>query len=731
MGLRMKEKLWMIGVRFIFYIVILLGILEYYQMQDSAYVYGVAEGESGCYFLTQEYKGNGLELKLLCMSEESGIEKLRELSLNNTFRLTDFAYENQVCVVTGIEQLTGEVYVYYYDIETGAMEKESYASYAGYVPVDAIYREDSLSVMDKNGNIYTEMSEITAEEFENPVVPEELQKEIMKYQNQTFWLVIVTAIIGCDVVLRTLSIVLEKIFKNKKGLMMIISLISAISMVIMAGIFTLGNYAYYQKYLEERKEKSEFYGTFQKAQYEENGMLEDWIQELGEKEQILYQANIFQVRDGIMEVFSSSSYAALSSAELHCGTEAVKLLETAGQSGEAVSKPLKLNGTRYMATAVPLDEESGRLLLVTASMMGFAEEMAEYQMVLGALLGGCWIVFNMIIAVILICKTRVLDALHRNLELLSEGSNRLVSVKVPDNEFGDMYKLLSKICIDIEVYQYADKITRNYYERFVPHGFEQFFERGRLREVSSGERMQTVGTILSIQLCGQTVNENVHRIEDTLTALEKHRKSGTGVVLTGQSEAGNIRVLYKQGEKNADEAVRMGIEILNKVSGMLILHFSRFTCVMAGNEKVAIPYVRNEEVEWLANYAEWLKEKGICMIITDEVRQQLVYSCETRYIGYIQTEDKTKKIDLFEVLDAYDKDKRYYRNSTKELFENALNLFYQNDFYFARNNFLEVLKRYPDDGIARWYVFACEEMFNRENMEEIRHDLFLGKKKGD
>ena len=56
-------------------------------------------------------------------------------------------------------------------------------------------------------------------------------------------------------------------------------------------------------------------------------------------------------------------------------------------------------------------------------------------------------------------------------------------------------------------------------------------------------------------------------------------------------------------------------------------------------------------------------------------------------------------------------------------FQNALKLFYSNDFYLARNAFNEVLKINPADEIARWYLFHCEYHLNKPEAE-VSYGLF-------
>ena len=59
-----------------------------------------------------------------------------------------------------------------------------------------------------------------------------------------------------------------------------------------------------------------------------------------------------------------------------------------------------------------------------------------------------------------------------------------------------------------------------------------------------------------------------------------------------------------------------------------------------------------------------------------------------------------------------------------ERFQEAVNLFYRNDFFLARNLFSTLLRACPEDGIVRWYLFACEHYFNQEGTDEVDYQLF-------
>ncbi len=82
-----------------------------------------------------------------------------------------------------------------------------------------------------------------------------------------------------------------------------------------------------------------------------------------------------------------------------------------------------------------------------------------------------------------------------------------------------------------------------------------------------------------------------------------------------------------------------------------------------------------------------------------------------------------KKIDCYEILDAYPIQNRNDRKRALSYFENGLKLFYKNDYYLARNEFVECFKLCEHDELTLWYIFQCEKLLGTPNAGEIRHNL--------
>lgn len=161
-----------------------------------------------------------------------------------------------------------------------------------------------------------------------------------------------------------------------------------------------------------------------------------------------------------------------------------------------------------------------------------------------------------------------------------------------------------------------------------------------------------------------------------------------------------------------------------RINSFVLLHTADYLFGLAGGGEQAYPFVASMELGILGSYIDDFKRNGVRMVITGETKQLLPASVQIRYIGYLSSQDEKYKFHIYEVLDTCPQVQKEAKRKTKKQFQKALELFYQNNFYLARSAFLDILKECPKDGIARWYVFTCEELLNREDNRNYRYDLF-------
>ncbi len=173
---------------------------------------------------------------------------------------------------------------------------------------------------------------------------------------------------------------------------------------------------------------------------------------------------------------------------------------------------------------------------------------------------------------------------------------------------------------------------------------------------------------------------------------------------------------------SAGDGVRAGLDFLGQAKPakgtpapkpLLMLHQASFLYGVAGREERLFPYLSSAELEFLGSFAPRFQETGVRIVVTESYWRQLGDQFSGRYIGFVSDGEKSYK--LYEILDAYPELERELRKSYDKRFQEALNLFYHNDFYLARGIFSSLLRASPEDGVARWYLFTCERFFNQEN----------------
>ena len=148
----------------------------------------------------------------------------------------------------------------------------------------------------------------------------------------------------------------------------------------------------------------------------------------------------------------------------------------------------------------------------------------------------------------------------------------------------------------------------------------------------------------------------------------------------------------------------------------LMLHRASFLYGVAGWEERLYPYLSSAELEFLGGFAPAFQRAGVRIVVTEDYWKQLQASgFFGRYVGFVSDEERGMAYKLYEILNAYPELERELRIGYDARFQEAINLFYKNDFYLARNLFSNLLRACPTDGIVRWYLFACERFFNQES----------------
>lgn len=393
-------------------------------------------------------------------------------------------------------------------------------------------------------------------------------------------------------------------------------------------------------------------------------------------------------------------------------------------------------GRIYRILSTPTDA-SGFSLMCVASTMTVGEFLLHFE-------------WGMLIAVIIVCvmasilisfyirhECEVLDRVNEALEDLAASGETL---DIPDNIVGyDMRRMwasMHEIGKNLKKANRATFLTYEAYYRFAPKRIENILGRESITEVNIGDTRRINGTVAFIITPPDArIDENSVAIRNRFFALtEKHMTGTGGIFVSTESDLSVIRLLFTEDSRSS---IRFGTDLAidacadaTVYNPTIILHYDSFVYGVAGTDTLAYTFLSAEDSDNLEHCARWLGTLGVNMIITEPVRARETGAWDTRYIGFIlpEPENKDRRINLYEVLDATDAFSRHNKKRMADEFDSALNMFYEMDFYFARNAFTDILRESPTDEIAKWYLFECERLLNEEAAADFVGELHMDEK---
>ncbi|MDE7323241.1 MAG: hypothetical protein K2N73_11085 [Lachnospiraceae bacterium] len=384
------------------------------------------------------------------------------------------------------------------------------------------------------------------------------------------------------------------------------------------------------------------------------------------------------------------------------------------------------------------------MIVMMAVVRRQLQNLENFKILIFAVFAG-WLLTMHIIRVFLAYQWESMGRLVSDMDKVSRGEYDItpyhvgVYKKIPDNEFGAMWAALERMCTNLRIQKYRHFKETAYLYEYTPRNFEQLFEKEKLQDIELGDTVQIVATLgilamidRNVLLTGALQKKYVRYVNRLMEVLFSQRESDKAIFLQNGSNLENVKVVF-QGQ-SALAAVRYSIDCMEALAAQtedeynttpfILLHTSEFSCGLAGGSRQVYPYVTSLEMETLNQYIDELKAGGTRIVVTESTWQHAGEHLQGRFIGYVTSGDGKITFRLHEILDACPQSQKAGKLKNKEKFERALQLYYDNDLYLARSTFADILEECPEDGIARWYVFACEERFNSEDSLHEGHELF-------
>jgi len=278
---------------------------------------------------------------------------------------------------------------------------------------------------------------------------------------------------------------------------------------------------------------------------------------------------------------------------------------------------------------------------------------------------------------------------------------------------------------------YEREVVYKSYQRFIPKGMERLLKKQEVADIALGDSAIVNGCMVNFSL------ENIKDYDpsaylsvmtDSLKIMHKVREKHGGIFHSAGTDLLERKIFF---EENKEAALPFAVDLihayaenscLKNIDYIFMLHLSDYYYGISGVDDRMMPFMFCKEEKIMESYVKEFVKAKVKIALTEQTLALVGDHFSVRYIGFISNKE-LGDLKIYECLDAYDETRRKRMETTKVIFQKALELFYSNDFYLARNEFNEVLKLNEQDQIARWYLFQCEYHLNHPETE-ITYGLF-------
>lgn len=321
-----------------------------------------------------------------------------------------------------------------------------------------------------------------------------------------------------------------------------------------------------------------------------------------------------------------------------------------------------------------------------------------------------------------ILQAQDIKRLAAALKKVANGQETVTKPAVVGTDMNYMWNSVFEIQKKIRHTNRIKYLTYEAYYRFAPKNIERILRKDSITEVTSGNAIQLSGTMAFLAAPGQHTSNpmDLDRMNHFMEIIEYYQKQQDGIFISSSSDLSFIKLLFLEESRSS---ANFGINFMEALrewqkqeypSTCVLMHYAPFVYGIAGTNDQASAFLSSRETENLEGYVEWFRRMRLSLVITAAVRDHEENRYDLRYIGFVlpDPEKTDRRVELYEVLDACSTRVRQIRLQMQKRFAEALDLFYKQDFYFARNSFTDILREMPEDEITKWYLFECERYLN-------------------
>ncbi|MBP3198316.1 MAG: hypothetical protein J6N21_15105 [Butyrivibrio sp.] len=398
------------------------------------------------------------------------------------------------------------------------------------------------------------------------------------------------------------------------------------------------------------------------------------------------------------------------------GQELTSLSESIYKGNPYTAEDITVDGQNYRVVAVEVDQATPKYALVgiinvnSLNASVFVNNSSYFILFLIVFAIG-----SALVVLVWMLHMRDLERLEIALSNTAIGNSLPPRPVTIGRDVKDMFDSLSEIYKRIDQIEYTKLRILEAYFRFAPKNVEKALAHNSILEVNNGEKINTYGTYCKIHL-SVTGEKRLAKLEKIIGIIGDYQKEHKCIIVGKASDMSSCSILFMDNETNTVDFLTELYSYVTKgddavsLSSSLVFGHGKFGVI--GSDVEATTYLDLEEKELARMITAFAYNLGLGILITENIKEREKISVPMRFIGHVKDEASGKATKLYEILDAYPTNTRLKKISVLERFEDALNSYYEKDFYIARNKFSEILKFTPDDELVRWYVFESDKYLN-------------------
>ena len=412
-------------------------------------------------------------------------------------------------------------------------------------------------------------------------------------------------------------------------------------------------------------------------------------------------------------VMRSSTGVILADAAGHCrvhasylyGGELSTLIEELKTNVEPVSVPLTLEGIDYTAVSYKSENPKDDITLV-AICRNMNDEAGYREAVRGLriLFILVFVVGSGLLFLVLYLPHTDLKRFSKALHGLAMGKPKEDSPKVLSRDMRELWQSYGELSKRIEKINYDMYMIYEAYYRFAPKGIEEIMGKESILDVRNGNVVSVSGSMVLLSIGkDEDFKKKVRTLSAILTNMENYARDNEGVMVSRDPSLSNIRflLLKERGDTVTQIVQSINAGSLMKVNNMSVMMYKdRIDYGVAGSATQSLTYIDSVFSTEMDAFAAWFRKLGALVVVTDDI-VSVEDVGEKRFVGKAIFEKSKSEVRFYEVLDAYPAKVRQMMLVNRAKFEETLELFYSKDFYLARNQFMDILKECPEDGITK------------------------------